>query len=76
MGPVVGRTPDGRRVLAPVFAGGGYAEYVAVPAERAVDVPAELGDGPALALLVQGLTAWHLLRSSARMSPSSSTPRP
>ncbi|GAB2597406.1 quinone oxidoreductase family protein [Kribbella endophytica] len=69
---VVGRTPDGRRVLAPVFAGGGYAEYVAVPADRAVDVPAELGDGPALALLVQGLTAWHLLRSSARMSPGES----
>ncbi|GAB3812221.1 zinc-binding dehydrogenase [Kribbella italica] len=69
---VVGRTPDGRRVLAPVFTGGGYAEYVAVPADRAVDVPADLGDGPALALLVQGLTAWHLLRSSARMSPGES----
>ena len=28
-------------------------------------VPDELDDGEALALLIQGLTAWHLFRTSA-----------
>jgi NADPH2:quinone reductase len=69
---VVGCTPDGRRVLAPTFAGGGYAEVAVVPAARAVGVPDEVGEGEALALLVQGLTAWHVLRSSARLAPGES----
>jgi NADPH2:quinone reductase len=69
---VVGRDPDGRRVLAVVFGGGGYAERAAVPADRVVEVPAGVADGAALALLVQGLTAWHLLRGSARLAPGES----
>jgi NADPH2:quinone reductase len=64
---VVGRDADGRRVLAPIFGGGGYAERALVPAAHAVTVPEEVGDGEALALLVQGLTAWHLLRNCARL---------
>ncbi|MEV8373133.1 zinc-binding dehydrogenase [Kribbella sp. NPDC056861] len=65
---VVGRSTDGRRVLATTFDGGGYAELAVVAAADAVDVPGKVGDGEALALLVQGLTAWHLLRNSARLS--------
>jgi len=65
---VVGRTAGGRRVLAPTFGGGGYAELAVVAAAHAVDIPDRVGDGEALALLVQGLTAWHLLRNSARLS--------
>lgn len=65
---VIGRTRDGRRVLAHNFQGGGYAELAVVAADDAVDVPGRVGDAEALALLVQGLTAWHLLRSSARLS--------
>ena len=34
-----------------------------------VDVPDGVRDTDALALLVQGLTAWHLLRGSARLIP-------
>ncbi|WP_427896297.1 quinone oxidoreductase family protein [Kribbella sp. GL6] len=65
---IVGRTTTGRRILAPIFAtGGGYAEYAVAPKDRAVDVPEEVTDGQALALLIQGLTAWHVLRKSARM---------
>jgi NADPH2:quinone reductase len=64
---VVGRSEDGRRVLAPIFDGGGYAERALVPAAQAVAVPDEVGDGEALALLVQGLTAWHVLRNCARL---------
>jgi NADPH2:quinone reductase len=65
---IVGRTGDGRRVLAPVFeTGGGYAEYAVASPEWMVDVPDGVGDGQALALLIQGLTAWHVLRNSARL---------
>ncbi|MDX2971395.1 quinone oxidoreductase family protein [Kribbella solani] len=65
---IVGRTTSKRRVLAPTFEkGGGYAEYAVAPADRVVDVPEDVSDGQALALLIQGLTAWHVLRKSARM---------
>jgi NADPH:quinone reductase len=64
---VVGRTADGRRVLAPIFGGGGFAEWAVVKAADAVAVPDGVGDAEALALLVQGLTAWHVLRSCARI---------
>ncbi|GAA3091057.1 NADPH2:quinone reductase [Kribbella aluminosa] len=65
---IVGRTTTGRRILAPILTtGGGYAEYAVAPKDRAVDVPDEVTDGQALALLIQGLTAWHVLRKSARM---------
>jgi NADPH:quinone reductase len=67
---IVGRTEDDRRVLSPIFAtGGGYAEYAVAPVDRVVDVPDGVSDGQALALLIQGLTAWHVLRNSARLAP-------
>lgn len=66
---VVGRTPDGRRVLGLTFAGGGYAERAVIDEADAVDLPDKVDDATALALLVQGLTAWHVLRSSARLRP-------
>jgi NADPH2:quinone reductase len=65
---VVGRDPDGRRVLAPTLgAAGGYAGRAVVAAATTVPVPAGVSDSAALALLVQGLTAWHLLANSARL---------
>ena len=67
----VGRLSDGRRVVA-LLAGGGYAERAAVAAPVTFDVPDEVSDGAALALVLQGTTAWHLLRTSARMSPGES----
>lgn len=57
---VVGTTADGRRVAA--FTGtGGYAEKVVVPRDMAFDLPAEVDDTAGVAMLVQGLTAFHLL---------------
>ncbi|MDZ7705092.1 MAG: zinc-binding dehydrogenase [Trueperaceae bacterium] len=57
---VVGTTADGRRVAA--FCGtGGYAEKVAVPETAVFDLPAEVDDTAGVAMLVQGLTAFHLL---------------
>ncbi|GLY80520.1 quinone oxidoreductase family protein [Actinoallomurus iriomotensis] len=69
---VVGTTADGRRVMGFTFNGGGYAERALLDSAEAVEVPDEVSDGAALALLVQGLTAWHLLRSSARIAPGES----
>jgi NADPH:quinone reductase len=57
---------DGRRVVA-MPGTGGYAEYVAVPAAAAFPIPDGVSDAAALALLIQGLTAWHLYRTSSRL---------
>ena len=62
----------GRRVAAMTGGRGGYAELALVPEEMAFDVPEGLGSHEALALLIQGLTAWHLLRTSARILPGES----
>lgn len=68
---VVGRTADGRRVLGYV-AQGGYAARTVVADRDLVALPDGVSAGEALALLVQGLTAWHLLRSVARIRPGES----
>jgi NADPH2:quinone reductase len=63
----VGTLTDGRRVAA-IVGVGGYAEYALAPAALSFDLPDAVSDGQALALMVQGLTAWHLLRTSTRMT--------
>jgi NADPH2:quinone reductase len=65
---VAGTTPDGRRVAA-VLANGGYAELVAVPDSALVPIPDGVGFDEAAAILLQGLTAWALLRVSAHVEP-------
>jgi NADPH2:quinone reductase len=65
-GEVAGETEDGRRV-AGLMASGGYAEYAAVAKAAAFPIPSGVSDGQALALLIQGLTAWHLYRTSAHL---------
>lgn len=61
----------GDRVVA-MTGTGGYAEYVAAPASQTFAIPDGVGDELALALLVQGLTAWHLYRTCARVRPGES----
>ncbi|MFA9446536.1 zinc-binding alcohol dehydrogenase family protein [Egicoccus sp. AB-alg6-2] len=68
---VVGTTPDGRRVVA-LLAGGGYAQRAAAAEALTFEVPDGVDDGQALALVLQGATAWHLLRTSARLSEGES----
>jgi NADPH2:quinone reductase len=65
-GEVAGTTPDGTRVVA-LVAQGGYAEYAVAHKSTVFPIPDGLDDGAALALLIQGLTAWHLYRTSARL---------
>ena len=62
----------GRRVVAMTGGRGGYAQRAVVPEAMAFDLPGGLGAHEALALLVQGLTAWHLLRTCARLAPGES----
>jgi NADPH2:quinone reductase len=67
-GEVAGiREDTGERVVA-LVGDGGYAEYATAPRELVHPIPDELDDGTALALIVQGLTAWHLYRTSARVA--------
>jgi len=61
----------GQRVVA-LVGSGGYAEYAVAPAATTFPVPGDVPDGVALALLLQGLTAWHLFRTSARLAPGES----
>ncbi|HET8756934.1 MAG TPA: NADPH:quinone oxidoreductase family protein [Solirubrobacteraceae bacterium] len=68
---IAGVTEDGRRVVA-LTVGGGYAEYAAVPIATTFPIPDGVSDEQALALLVQGLTAWHLYRTSARLAEGES----
>jgi NADPH2:quinone reductase len=65
------REDTGERVVA-LCGRGGYAEYALAPADRAFPIPDGLDDGTALALLLQGLTAWHLYRTCARIAPGES----
>jgi NADPH2:quinone reductase len=65
-GEAVGRLPDGRRVVA-LLGGGGYAERAVVWSPAYWEVPDGVDDGQALGLVLQGTTAWHLLRTSAQL---------
>jgi NADPH2:quinone reductase len=70
-GEVAGTDPDGRRVLS-LLKSGGYAEYAAAPSATTFPIPDGVDDGAALALVIQGLTAWHLFRTSAKLAEGES----
>ncbi|MBI4939142.1 MAG: NADPH:quinone oxidoreductase family protein [Actinobacteria bacterium] len=71
-GEVVGRVRggdrDGERVVALLAAGGGYAEQALAHPAAVFGVPDGIDDGTALALVLQGTTAWHLLRTCGRLT--------
>jgi NADPH:quinone reductase len=67
----VGTTPDGRRVVA-LLPSGGYAERAVAAEVLTFDLPDAVDDGQALALVLQGTTAWHLLRTCAHLAPGES----
>lgn len=69
---VVGRTPDGRRVVALLAGGGGYAEKALAHPSVVFDLPDDVDDATGLALVLQGTTAWHLLRTCAHLAPGES----
>jgi NADPH2:quinone reductase len=67
-GEVVVRDQSGRRLLG-LVGSGGYAQRIAADPRRMFPVPDEVTDGQALTTLVQGATAWHLLRTSTHLQP-------
>ena len=74
-GEVAGvREDTGERVVA-LCGTGGYAEYATAPEALTFPIPDGVDDGTALALLLQGLTAWHLYRTSARLQAGESRRR-
>src|SRR5256885_8503767 len=66
-----GDLAEGTRVAA-MLRSGGYAEYAVAPAATTFPIPKGVDDGTALALLIQGLTAWHLYRTSAKLQEGES----
>jgi NADPH2:quinone reductase len=65
------REDTGERVVA-LCGNGGYAEYATAPGAMTFPIPDGVDDGTALALLLQGLTAWHLYKTCARVQPGES----
>ena len=61
------RGPEGRRLLGLIGAGG-YAEKAAADPRQLFEIPDAVSDGAALTTLVQGATAWHLLRTSCHLA--------
>jgi len=68
---VVGKTASGRRVLASATTGG-YAQKALAPKAMCVDIPDGVSDEQAIAMLVQGTTAWHILKTMAHVRPGES----
>jgi NADPH:quinone reductase len=65
------REDTGRRVVA-LTGSGGYAEYATAAEALTLPIPDGVDDGTALALLIQGLTAWHLYRTCGRVGQGES----
>ena len=71
-GEVAGvREDTGQRVVA-LSGTGGYAEYATASEALTFPIPDGVEDGTALALIIQGLTAWHLYRTSGRVAAGES----
>ena len=67
----VGTADGGPRVVG-LLEGGGYAERAAAHERLTWPVPDGVGDEQALAVVLQGATAWHLLRTSAHLAEGES----
>jgi NADPH2:quinone reductase len=65
------REDTGERVVA-LCGDGGYAEYATAPDALTFAIPEGVDDATALALLLQGLTAWHLYRTCGRVAAGES----
>ncbi len=65
------REDNGERVVA-LCGDGGYAEYTTAPAALTFGIPEHVDDATALAVLLQGLTAWHLYRTCGRVAAGES----
>jgi NADPH2:quinone reductase len=65
------RRDTGERVVV-LCQRGGYGSQVVVDERRVAKIPDGLDDAAALALQIQGLTAWHLLRTCSHLAEGES----
>jgi NADPH2:quinone reductase len=72
VGRVRGGALDGKRVVALTLAGGGYADQALAHPSTVFELPDQVPDAAALALVLQGTTAWHLLRTCGRLETGES----
>jgi NADPH:quinone reductase len=68
----VGTPVDGGPRVVGLLASGGYAQRVAAHPRMTWPVPDGVTDEQALAVVLQGATAWHLLRTSAHLAEGES----
>jgi len=68
---VVGTTAAGVRVLAPID-GGGYSQKAVAYSAALIPIPDSVTDQQALAMLVQGSTAWHILKTVGHLKSGES----
>src|SRR3954468_14198819 len=68
----VGTPAGGGPRVVGLLAGGGYAQKVATNPRLTWPVPDAVSDEQALAVVLQGATAWHLLRTSAHLEAGES----
>jgi len=68
---VVGKMPDGSRVLA-LASSGGYCQKTLVSPRTVIPLPAQVSDGQALAMMVQGSTAYLILKEMAHVKAGES----
>ena len=68
---VVGKMPDGARVLA-LASTGGYCQKTLVSPRTVIPLPEQVSDGQALAMMVQGSTAYLILKEMAHVKPGES----
>jgi NADPH2:quinone reductase len=64
----VGTSVDGGPRVVGLLNGGGYAQKVATDPRLTWQVPDGVSDDQALAVVLQGSTAYHLLRTSAHLT--------
>jgi NADPH:quinone reductase len=69
--PAGGGLNEGQRVIA-LTGLGGYAQYASAPREHTFPIPEDVDDGTALALLIQGTTAWHMYRTAGHVADGES----
>ena len=65
------REDTGERVIA-LTGTGAYAEYATAPRALTFPIPDGVEEDTALAILIQGLTAWHLYRTAGRVAEGES----
>ena len=68
---VVGKMPDGSRVLA-LASTGGYCQKTLVNPRTVIPLPEQVSDGAALSMMVQGTTAYLILKEMAHVKPGES----